>query len=154
MVRKAVIHKVMRLIYTTYKGRCVTLGQVADFVRKVNQEASYSLVKLALDIMAKDGKVDKIKLHKLYTIYCVGKKPRLVDAADYEKTEECIEKNMPSAMLMSIAECVLGRKPAGSPTPIYAEILYVLARMVREGKIYSFTILRDAKDRLKVIVQK
>jgi hypothetical protein len=154
MVREAVIHKVMRLIYSTYRGRCVTLGQVVDFVRKANQEASYSLVKLALDIMAKDGKVNKIKLHKLYTIYCIGKKPRLADAVDYKKTEECIEKHMPSAMLMSITECILGRKPAGSPTPIYAEILYVLARMVREGKIYSFTILRDARDRLKVIVQK
>ena len=154
MVKKAVVYKIVRLIYTMYKGRCVTLGQVVDFMRKVNQEASHSLVRLALDIMAKDGKVYKIKLYNQYAIYCIGKKPRLADAADYKKAEECIEKNMPSATLMSIAECVLGRKPAGSPAPIYAEILYVLARMVRKGKIYSFTILRDAKDRLKVIIQK
>jgi hypothetical protein len=154
MVKEAVIHKVIKLIYTTYKGRCVTLGQVVDFVRKANQEASYSLIKLALDIMAKDGKVDKIKLHKLYTIYCIGKKPRLVDAVDYKKTEECIEKHMPSAMLMSIAECILGHKLVGSPSPVYAAILYVLARMVKEGKIYSFTVIGDSRDRLKVIIQK
>jgi hypothetical protein len=154
MVKEAVIHKVVRLIYTTYKGRCVTLGQVAEFVKKSERSASYSLVKLALDVLAKDGKVQKVKLYKSYAIYCIGKEPRLGETADHKKIEECINKYMPSFMLMQIAECVLGHRPVGSPSVIYSAILYVLARMVREERIYSFTVLGDSRDRLKVIVQK
>jgi hypothetical protein len=154
MVKKAIIHKVAALIYKTYKGKCVTIGQVAEFVKKSKQKASYSLVKLALDIMAKDGKVKKVKLYKSYTIYCVGKDPKLTNTIDNKKIQECINKYPKSFMLMSIAQCVLGHKPAGSPSLIYTAILYVLTRMVREGKIFSFTVLRDSKDRLKVIIQK
>jgi len=154
MVKEAVIHKVARLIYTTYKGRCVTLGQVAEFVKKNEKNVSYSLVKLALDILAKDGKVQKVKLYKSYTIYCIGKEPRLGETVDHKKIEECINKYMPSFMLMQVAECVLGHRPVGSPSVIYSAILYVLARMVKEEKIYSFTVLGDSRDRLKVIVQK
>ena len=154
MVRKAVIHKVVKLIYTTYKGRCVTLGQVDEFIKKSEHSVSYSLVRLALDILAKDGKVKKVKLYKSYTIYCVGKEPKLGEAVDHKKIEECINKYMPSFMLMQVAECVLGYRPVGSPSVIYSVILYVLARMVKERKIYSFTVLGDSRDRLKVIVQK
>ena len=154
MVKEAVIHKVVRLIYTTYKGRCVTLGQVAEFVKKNEKNVSYSLVKLALDILAKDGKVQKVKLYRSYAIYCIGKEPRLGETVDHKKIEECINKYMPSFMLMQVAECVLGHRPVGSPSVIYSAILYVLARMVKEEKIYSFTVLGDSRDRLKVIVQK
>jgi predicted transcriptional regulator len=154
MVREAIIHRVVRLIYTTYRGRCVTLGQIAEFVRKSDQKASYSLVKLALDILAKDGKVRKVKLYKSYTIYCVGKEPQLVDVIDHKRIEECIGKHPKSFMLMQIAECVLGHRPSGSPMLIYSAILYVLARMVKKGKIYSFTVLGDSRDRLKAIIQK
>jgi len=154
MVRETVIHKVVRLIYTTYKGRCVTLGQVAEFIKKSEKSVSYSLVKLALDILAKDGKVQKVKLYKSYAIYCIGKEPRLGETVDHKKIEECISKYMPSFMLMQVAECVLGHRPTGSPSVIYSAILYVLARMVKEEKIYSFTVLGDSRDRLKVIIQK
>jgi len=154
MVREAVIHKVARLIYTTYKGRCVTLGQVAEFVKKNEKNVSYSLVKLALDILAKDGKVKKVKLYKSYAIYCVGKEPKLGESVDHKKIEECINKYMPSFMLMQVAECALGHRPVGSPSVIYSAILYVLMRMVKDRKIYSFTVLGDSRDRLKVIIQK
>jgi hypothetical protein len=154
MVKEAVIHKVVRLIYTTYKGRCVTLGQVADFVKKSERSASYSLVKLALDVLAKDGKIQKVKLYKSYTIYCIGKEAKLDVTVDHKKIEECINKYIPSFMLMQVAECVLGHRPVGSPSVIYSAILYVLARMVKEEKIYSFTVLGDSRDRLKVIIQK
>lgn len=154
MVRKAVIHKLVSLIYTTYRGRCVTLSQVVDLVRKSNQKASYSLVRLALDVLAKDGKVKKVKLYKYYTIYCIGKEPQLVDVVDYEKIEECIDKHPKSFTFMQVAECVLGRRPSGSPVLIYSAILYVLARMVRKRKIYSFTVLEDSRRRLKVVIQK
>jgi len=154
MVKEAVIHKVVRLIYTTYKGRCVTLGQIAEFVRRREKGVSYSLVKLALDVLVKDGRAKKAKLHKSYMLYCIGKEPKLGEAVDHRKIEECINKYMPSFMLMQVAECVLGRRPAGSPGVIYTAILYVLARMVKEGKIHSFTVLGDARDRLKVIIQK
>jgi hypothetical protein len=73
---------------------------------------------------------------------------------DHRKIEECISKYPKSFMLMHIAECVLGHRPVGSPVPIYSAILYVLARMVKEGKIYSFTVLGDSRDRLKIIIQK
>jgi hypothetical protein len=154
MVRDPIIHKVVRLIYTTYKGKCVTLGQIADFVKKSGHKASYSLVKFALDILAKDGKAKKVKLYKSYTIYCVGKEPQLVDVVDHKKIEECIAKYHKSFMFMQVAECVLGHRPVGSPVLIYSAILYVLARMVKEGKIYSFTVLGDSRDRLKAIIQK
>ena len=154
MVRETVIHKVARLIYITYKGRCVTLGQIAEFVSKSEHKASYSLVKLALDVMAKDGKVKKVKLYKSYTVYCIGKEPQLVDFVDHKKIEACISKYPKSFMLMQVAECVLGHRPSGLPMLIYSAILYVLARMVKAGKIYSFTVLGDSRDRLKVIIQK
>jgi hypothetical protein len=154
MVREAVIHKVVKLIYTTYKGKCVTLGQIADFVKSSEHKASYSLVKFALDILAKDGKVKKVKLYKSYTVYCVGKEPQLVDVIDHKRIEECINKHPNSFILIQIAECVLGYRPVGSIILIYSAVLYVLARMVKEEKIYSFTVLGDSRDRLKVIIQK
>ena len=154
MVRETVIHKVVNLIYTTYKNRCVTIGQVADFVKKSEYNASYSLVKLALDILSKDGKVQKVKLYKSYAIYCIGKEPKLSETVDHKKIEECINRYMPSFMLMQVAECTLGHRPVGSPSVIYSAIMYVLAKMVKEEKIYSFTVLGDSRDRLKVIIQK
>ena len=153
MVRKAVIHEIITLIYANFKDRCVTLGEVVNVI-KSKYNVSYSLVKLALETMAKDGKVVKAKLHDFYTIYCVGKAPRVVDIADRKKIEECISRHMQSFGLATIAECVLGRKPVAPPIPIYIATLYVLSRMVREKKIYSFTVLRDARDRLKVVIQK
>jgi hypothetical protein len=154
MVREAVIHEVIKLIYKTYKGKCVTLSEVTKFIKSSEQKASQALVKLALDIMIKDGKVKKAKLYKSYAVYCIGKEPRLVDAVDHKKIEDCIGKYPKSFILVHLAECVLGRRPVGSAAYVYGAILYVLVRMVREGKIYSFTVLRDAKDRLKVVIQK
>ncbi len=154
MVREAVIHKIVKLIYSKYRGRCVTLGEVAEFVKRSEHKASYSLVKFALDILAKDGKVKKVKLYKSYSVYCVGKDPKLIDVIDYKKVEECITKYPKSFTLMHVAECTTGHKLVGSPVPIYAAILYVLARMVKEGKIYSFTVLGNSRNRLKVIIQK
>ena len=154
MVKAAVIHKIVKLIYSKYRGRCVTLGEVAEFVKRSEHNASYSLVKFALDILAKDGKMKKVKLYKSYTVYCIGKEPKLTDVIDHKRIEDCINKHQKSFMLMNIAECVLGHRPVGSVAYIYGAILYVLARMVREGKIYSFTVLGDSRDRLKVIVQK
>ena len=154
MVKEAVIQKVVRLIYATYKGRCVTLGQAAEFVKRREKGVSYSLVKLALDVLVKDRRAAKAKLHKSYALYCIGRRPKLGEAADHRKIEECVSKYMPSFMLMQVAECVLGRRPAGSHAMTYAAILYVLAKMVKKGTIHSFTVLGDARDRLKVIIQK
>jgi len=154
MVKEAIIHEVIRLIYATYKGRCVAISEIAEFVKKSKVGASYSLVKLALDVMAKDGKVKKVKLYKSYTIYCVGKEPKLGKEIEHKKIEECIAKYMPSFMLMQVAECALGHRPVGSPSVIYTAILYVLARMVKEKKIHSFTVLGDSRDRLKVVIRK
>ena len=154
MVREAIIHKVANLIYTTYKNRCVTIGQVADFIKKSENSASYSLVKLALDILMKDGKVKKVKLYRSYAIYCIGKEPRLGEVVDHNKVEECINKYMPSFMFMQVAECALGHRPVGSPSVIYSAILYVLMRMVKEKKIRSFTVVGGTRNRLKAIIQK
>ena len=154
MVKKAILHKVVRLIYKNFRGKCVTISEVAEFIKKSELAASYSLVKIALDALIRDGKVKKVKLYKFYTIYCIGKEPKLSEAVSHEKIEECIAKYMPSFMLMQIAECALGRRPVGSPSIIYAAVLYVLMRMVKEGKIYSFTVLPDSRDRLKVVIRK
>ena len=154
MVKEAIIHEVVKLIHKTYKGRCVTLSEVVKFIKNSGKKASQSLVKLALDIMAKDGKVKKAKLYKSYAVYCIGKEPRLVDAVDHKKIEDCIGRYPKSFILVHLAECVLGRKPVGSAAYVYGAVLYVLMRMVREGKIYSFTVLRDARGRLKVVIQK
>jgi hypothetical protein len=104
--------------------------------------------------MAKDGKVQKIKLYKVYVIYCFGKNPQVSNLLDYRKVEECVNKLAPSATLFQIAECALGTRPRGNPNAIYVSILYVLARMVKDQKLHSFTVLVDSKDRLKVIVKK
>ncbi len=154
MVKKAVIHKITRLIYAEFKGKCVPLGEVVDFIKKSDQNVSYSLVKLALDMLEKDGKVKRIKLYKFYTVYCIGKDAKFVEPVEPKKVEECVDRMMPSFTLMQLTECVIGHRPVGSPSALYAAVLYVLARMVREGKIYSFTVLRNSKDRLKVIIQR
>jgi hypothetical protein len=153
MVREAIIHKVIEKIYEEFNGKCVPLFSIYERIKKTEHEASQSLVKAALEIMTRDGKVQKVRLYKLYTIYCIGKNPKLGVLFDYKKAEECVYKLKPSFTFMQLAECVLGRRPAGSPTPIYTAILYVLSRMVREQKIHSFTVLVDARDRLKVIVK-
>jgi len=154
MVKHATIHKLIEKIYTELNGRCIPLMTVVEYVKKVEPEVSYSLVKFALEMMAKDGKVQKVKLYKSYTIYCIGKNPQLGNIFDYKKAEECVNKLAPSFTFMQLAECVLEHRPVGSPTPIYTAILYVLMRMVKDQKIHSFTVLLDAKDRLKVIIKK
>jgi len=154
MVKKPILHKVVRLIYKNFRGKCTTISEVVEFIKKSGLGVSYSLGKLALDTLIKDGKVKKVKLYKSYAIYCVGKEPKLSKAVEHKKIEECINKYMPSFVLMQVAECVLGHRPTGSPSVIYSAILYVLARMVKERKIYSFTVLGDSRDRLKVIIQK
>jgi len=154
MVKEAIIHKVIEKIYTGFRGRCVPLMSIVEYVKKVEPGVSYSLVKFAMEMMSKDGKVQKIKLYKSYTIYCVGKNPQLGNIFDYKKAEECVNKLAPSFTFMQLTECVLEHRPAGPPIPIYTAILYVLMRMVKDQKIHSFTVLVDAKDRLKVIIKK
>jgi len=73
---------------------------------------------------------------------------------DHKKIEECINKYMPSFMLMQVAECALGHRPVGSLSVIYGAILYVLARMVKEEKIHSFTVLGGTRNKLKAIIRK
>jgi hypothetical protein len=104
--------------------------------------------------MVEEGKAQKVKLHKHYALYCIGRNPRLVNVLDRKKVEECIFKLAPSFTLMQLAECALGRRPTGVPALIYVALLYSLMRMVKEKMIYSFTVLEDARDRLKVIIQK
>ena len=154
MVKKTIIHKVINLIYAAYRHRCVTLGQVADFVKKREKDVSHSLVRLALDALVRDGRARKVKLYKFYVLYCIEKEPNLDEVVDGKKIEECISKYMPSFTLMQVAECVLGHRPAGSPSVVYSSILYVLMRMVKEGKIYSFTLLRGTRSRLKAVVRR
>jgi len=154
MVKKAIIHRVIREIYIYFRNRCVPLAHIVEHVKKVEPNASSSLVKFALEIMAKDGKVQKVKVYKSYTIYCFGKNPQMGNIFDYKKAEECVNKLAPSFTFMQLAECVLEHRPAGPPTPIYTAILYVLMRMVKDQKIHSFTVLVDSKDRLKVIIKK
>jgi hypothetical protein len=154
MVKRLILHKVVRLIYGSFKGRCVTVSEVAEFVKKSKLEASYSLVKFALDSLIKEGKAKKVKLYRSYAIYCIGKEPKFNEVIEHGKIEECVVKLIPSFTLIQLAVCVLGHRPVGSPSMIYASILYVLMRMVKDKKIYSFTILPDSKDRLKVIIKK
>jgi hypothetical protein len=154
MVREAIIHKVIEMVYEEFNDRCVPLQHVYEYVKKMEVEVSYSLVRLALDAMVKEGKAQKMKLHRFYALYCIGKNPKLVETIDHKKAEECVDKLAPSFTFIQLAECVLGRKPVGPPTLIYATLLYTLMRMVKEKKIYSFTVLGDAKDRLKIIIQK
>jgi hypothetical protein len=154
MVKEAVIHRVIEKIYEEFNGKCVPFFNIYRRVKKIEHNVSEALVRMALEVMSKDGKVQKIKLYRLYTVYCVGKNPQLGTIFDYKKAEECINKLMPSFTFMQLAECTLGHRPAGIPTPIYVGILYVLMRMVKEQKIHSFTVLLDARDRLKAIIQK
>jgi hypothetical protein len=154
MVREAVIHEVAKLIYKAYRGKCIALSEVAEFVKKNGLEASYSLIRFAVELLAKDGKVKKVKLYRFYTIYCIGKEPKMADFIDAKKIEDCINKFTKSFTLMQVAECALGHKPVGSPVLIYTVILYVLTRMVREERIQSFTVLTDARNRLKVVIQR
>ena len=154
MVKKAIIHKIIEKVYDEFNGKCVPLQYIYEYVKRIEVEASYSLVRLALSAMAEEGKAQKIKLHRFYALYCIGENPRLVGVLDYRKVEECTSKLAPSFPLIQLAECALGRRPSGPPTLIYAVLLYYLMRMVRSEEIYSFTVLRDARDRLKIIIQK
>jgi hypothetical protein len=154
MVKEAVIHKVIEKVYNEFNGKCVPVQYVYEYLKKAEIKASYTSVRSALDVMVKEGRAQKIKLHKRYALYCIGGRPHLANVLDHEKVEECVLKLAPSFTLMQLAECVLGRRPTGSPTLIYAVLLYSLMRMVRAKKIYLFAVLGDARDRLKVIVQK
>jgi len=154
MVRGAHIHEVIEKIYEEFNGRCVPFFNIYRRIKKTKHNVSEALVRIALEIMSKEEKAQKIKLYNFYTVYCIGKNPQIGVIFDYKKAEECINKLMPSFTFVQLAECVLDHRPTGVPTPIYVGILYVLMRMVKEQKIYSFTVLLDARDRLKIIIQK
>jgi hypothetical protein len=161
MVKEAIIQKVIEKIYEEFNGKCVPFFSiykhikktVYNHVKKTEHDVSESLVRMALEIMSKDGRLNKVKLYKSYVIYCIGKDAQLGVVFDYKKAEECVNKLRPSFTFIQLAECAMGHRPAGSPTPIYAAILYVLMRMVKDQKIHSFTVLLDARDRLKVIIK-
>ena len=153
MVKRRVIKRIIDAIYAEFNGKCMPLTAIVERLREVGVDASYSSVRAALGMMAQDGRALKLKLHGAYTLYCIGeaREPQAFSAGNVEK---CIEELAPSASLLKIAECIIGKKPRGNITGIYLAILYTLLQMVKAQKIKSFTVIADARGRPKVVVRR
>jgi len=154
MVREPVIYDVIEAVYREFTGKCVTPIKIIEHLKKMGLYASHATLKYALEVLIKLGKAKKYRLHESYVLYCVGDLPEFTPELDYEKVEKCVMEFMPSATLQQIAECALKTKLKGNYTTVYLSVLYVLLRMVKEGKIHSIIFLSDRRDKFKVIIKR
>jgi hypothetical protein len=153
MVREPIIYDVIEAVYKEFTGKCATPIKIIEHLKSVGLYASHSTLRNALEILIKLGRAEKHKLHKGYTLYCFGDLPEFRPQLSYEEVEKCIVKLMPSATLLQIAECALKTKVKGDYTTVYLSVLYVLLRMMKEGKIHSIIFVADRRDKFKVIIQ-
>ncbi len=153
MVREPIIYDVIEAVYKEFTGKCATPIKIIEHLKSVGLYASYGTLRNALEILVKLGKAERHNLHKGYALYCIGDRPEFGATLSYEEVEKCIMKLMPSATLLQIAECALKRKIRGDYTTIYLSVLYILLRMIKEGKIHSVIFVSDSRDKFKVIIQ-
>jgi hypothetical protein len=153
MVREPIIYDIIDAVYKEFAGKCATPIKIIEHLKSAGLYASHSTLRNALEILIKLGKAEKHKLHKGYTLYCFGDMPEFRPELNYEEVEKCIMELMPSATLLQIAECALKAKVRGDYTAVYLSVLYVLLRMVKEGKIHYIIFVGDKRDRFKVIIQ-
>lgn len=153
MVREPIIYDVIEAVNKEFAGKCATPIKIIEHLKSVGLYTSYSTLRNALEILIKLGKAEKHMLHKGYTLYCFGDLPEFRPQLSYEEVEKCIVKLMPSATLLQIAECALRTKVRGDYTTAYLSVLYVLLRMMKEGKIHSIIFVGDRRDKFKVIIQ-
>lgn len=153
MVREPIIYDVIDAVYKEFANKCVTPIKIIEYLKNVGLYVSHSTLRNALEILIKLGKAEKYKLHKGYVLYCFGDIPEFMPVFSYEDAEKCVMKLMPSATLLQIAECTLKNKVRGDYTTVYLSVLYVLLRMMKEGKIYSVIFVADRRDKFKVIIQ-
>jgi len=153
MVREPVIYEIIDLTYKEFAGKCVTPIKIIEHLKNAGLYASHSTLRYALEVLVKLGKAEKHKLHKSYILYCFGSSHEFMPELNYEDVEKCVLKLMPSATLLQIVECALKTKLRGGYTTAYLSVLYVLLRMVKDGKIHSITFIADRRDRPKVIIQ-
>jgi hypothetical protein len=153
MVREPIIYDVIEAVYKEFAGKCATPIKIIEHLKSVGLYASHSTLRNALEVLIKLGKAERHKLHKGYTLYCFGDLPEFKPGLSYEEVEKCVAKLMPSATLLQIAECALKTKVRGDYTTVYLSVLYVLLRMMKEGKIHSIIFVADRRDKFKVIIQ-
>jgi hypothetical protein len=153
MVREPVIYDVIEAVYKEFNGKCATPVKIIEHLKSVGLYASHSTLRNALEILIKLGRAEKHKLHKGYTLYCFGDLPEFKPEISYEEVEKCVMKLMPSATLLQIAECALKTKVRSGYTTVYLSVLYVLLRMMKEGRIHSVIFVAGRRDKFKVIIQ-
>jgi len=153
MVREPIIYEIVEAVYKEFAGKCATPAKILEHLKGMEIYTSHTTLKFALEILVRIGKAEKYKLHKGYALYCFGDIPEFRPVFRYEEAEKCVMKLMPSATLLEIAECALKTKVKGDYTTIYLSVLYVLLRMVKEGKIHSVIFVADRRDKFKVIIQ-
>ena len=153
MVREPVIYEVIDLVYKEFAGKCVTSTKIIERLKNAGLYASHSTLRYALEVLVKLGKAERHRLHRSYILYCFGSLHEFVPELNYEEVEKCVLKLMPSATLLQIAECALKAELRGGYTTAYLSVLYVLLRMIKEGKIHSITFVADRRDKFKVVIR-
>jgi len=147
-------HEIAEKVYKQFEGKCVLTWEIVQYVKKLGYKAPSRTTLVALRYLAANDKMHMYKFYKDYAIYCFGKEYKDENLFDHKEIRKCIEQNLPVFNLADIVECVTGKKAEGRNIILHLDTLFELMRMIRERKIRYFIVTTDAKNRLRVLVDK
>ena len=154
MVMEPKAHEIADKIYEHFNGKCVLTWEVVQYVKKLGYKAPSRTTLVALRYLAANNKMHMYKIYKDYAIYCFGKEYRDENLFDHKEIRKCIEQHLPVFNIADIVECSSGKKAEGRNIILYLDTLFELMRMIRERKIRYFVVTTDAKNRLRVLVDR
>jgi hypothetical protein len=146
-------HEIAEKIYEHFNGRCVLAWEIVQYVKKLGYKAPSRTTLVALKYLAANDRMHMYKIYKDYAIYCF-KEYNDENLFDHKEIRKCIEQNLPVFNIADIIECATGRKAEGRNIILHLDTLFELMRMIRERRIRYFVVTTDAKNRLRVLVDR
>ncbi|MFP3131582.1 MAG: hypothetical protein RXR51_08425 [Nitrososphaeria archaeon] len=141
-------------IYRHFESRCVTIWQIVEFAKKLGYKAPLKIVLFSMKYLGMNGKVFIYRFYDDYNVYCFGRQYNGEDLVNHKEVRRCIEQFLPTFNLANVVECITEKKAIGRNIVLHLAILYELMKMIRERKIRYFVATTDAKNRLKVLVDR
>jgi hypothetical protein len=147
-------HEIADKIYEHFNGKCVLTWEIVQYVKRLGYKAPSRTTLVALRYLAANGKMHMYKIYKDYAIYCFGREYKDENLFDHKEIRKCIEQHLPVFNVADIIECATGRKAEGRNIILHLDTLFELMRMIRERKIRYFVVTTDAKNRLRILVDR
>jgi len=154
MVMEPKAHEIADKIYEHFNGKCVLTWEIVQYVKKLGYKAPSRTTLVALKYLTANDKIHMYKIYKDYAIYCFGREYNDENLFDHKEIRKCIEQHLPVFNIADIIECTTGRKAEGRNIILHLDTLFELMRMIRERKIRYFVVTTDAKNRLRVLVDR